>query len=395
MKRRAPGMGQIVERRRGGYLVRFYVGAEAGRKVYVNQRAATLEKARHLLDAMKVQKNEKMLRPASKQTVAEWLREWLDQHIRPRCAAKTLDSYTHTVEARLIPALGSVRLTELAPRQVQAMLARWADEGLSGTTRREYLLVLHNALAAAVRLDVLRQNPTDRVEAPKREKRARRGLDTAQFFALVRAAEARDALMAHRKCPARCAFALRWLGLSGMRPGEASRLRVRDLDLKAGKALVRKSKTDAGVREVDLLPQLVLATQHVLDERGAQPDDLLLVHVDGKPVDLHNLGQRVLPDLLEAVGLPKDTRLYDLRHTYNVMAREAGVPMDVVQVNMGHAKISTTADVYGRVPVAYRQQGLKRLEEHLAQIRSQLNVNQAHGDVGDGRPASRRAGAES
>jgi hypothetical protein len=58
----------------------------------------------------------------SKLTVAELLREWLKS--RPNLAPKTRQGYAHIVEEHLIPDLGTLRLTNLKPANIQLTVYR-------------------------------------------------------------------------------------------------------------------------------------------------------------------------------------------------------------------------------------------------------------------------------
>jgi len=49
-----------------------------------------------------------------------------------------------------------------------------------------------------------------------------------------------------------------------------------------------------------------------------------------------------------AAGLP-DIRLYDLRHTFAVLALREGVAARLVSENWGNASVAFTLDVYGHV----------------------------------------------
>jgi len=49
-----------------------------------------------------------------------------------------------------------------------------------------------------------------------------------------------------------------------------------------------------------------------------------------------------------------------LRHTFDTRAIARGVPMDVIQAQMGHASIQTTTSIYGRAPIRRRVEELKK-----------------------------------
>jgi len=59
-----------------------------------------------------------------------------------------------------------------------------------------------------------------------------------------------------------------------------------------------------------------------LREKGVFPNQ------HGGPMHRDNLSKRHIKLLLEKAGLPTETRLYDLRHTFSTLWRESGEPLD-------------------------------------------------------------------
>ena len=69
----------------------------------------------------------------------------------------------------------------------------------------------------------------------------------------------------------------------------------RDVDLANGRFVVGRDKTDAGVREVDMLPLLrEILTEHKAARKHAGPDDPVFVTSTGKPRSRHNIRQDVV-----------------------------------------------------------------------------------------------------
>ena len=64
----------------------------------------------------------------------------------------------------------------------------------------------------------------------------------------------------------------------------------------------------------------------------------------GTPLDLRNLF-RDFKEVLKAAGLP-DIRFHDLRHTAASIMLQRNVPVFTVSKILGHAKPSTTLDIY-------------------------------------------------
>ena len=146
-----------------------------------------------------------------------------------------------------------------------------------------------------------------RLEAPTAP---RPWLDRADHItALLDAASELDReARADRKALARRAT-LATLTFSGLRVGELCALRWRDVDLAAGRITVRASKTDAGMRRVDMVPalrdELVAHTTTGLDVR---PDVLVLQPAIAEANEtLTNRGDLPLPERLT---------LHGLRHTF-------------------------------------------------------------------------------
>jgi integrase len=73
---------------------------------------------------------------------------------------------------------------------------------------------------------------------------------------------------------------------------------------------------------------------------------------------------------LEPLRLPEQAslpavRVHDLRHTYATLEPAAGVSPKVVQESLGHARISTTLDLYSHVIPAVRREAAEALERLL------------------------------
>lgn len=124
------------------------------------------------------------------------------------------------------------------------------------------------------------------------------------------------------------------------------------------------------VRLAVVPPQALAALQHHLQARGqgplerADPQLPLLASLKDPraPVGYQALYLTVRTWLRRAIMLASDIGERDrhklsqasshwLRHTFATRAIERGVPMEVVQAQMGHAHLSTTMTIYARAPI--------------------------------------------
>jgi integrase len=84
----------------------------------------------------------------------------------------------------------------------------------------------------------------------------------------------------------------------------------------------------------------------------------------GTALDSRNV-TRALQGALERTGLPRQ-RFHDLRHAYATLMLEAGEELAIVSRTLGHADLSTTADVYAHLTPAMLDRSAARMDGILA-----------------------------
>lgn len=181
-------------------------------------------------------------------------------------------------------------------------------------------------------------------------------LDTAeQIEALLEAAEELDRDPKFKLSERRAVAAT--LVLAGPRAIELSHLLWRDVDLANGRIFIGRSKTQAGLREIDLLPILrdTLAA-HKASAYRCGPDDLVFPTATGGHRDRHNLRSRTLglaikqaDELLGERGqptLPRGLTTHKLRHTFASILVACGEDPASVMAQLGHAHPAFTLRVY-------------------------------------------------
>ncbi len=189
------------------------------------------------------------------------------------------------------------------------------------------------------------------------------------------AAEIRPYFAAVRK-PFRPIFEL-LLG-TGMRLGEAEGLRVCDLKLADGeaRALVTDAKTADGVRPV-FVPPWVARTLCEQIERALTGTDRLFT-IKRRTI------QKEHERACKIAGIP-DYTIHDHRHTAAVHLARAGMPLNLLQQQLGHARIDMTmryarfhpeySDVGGYFEEAGKQLGLTGAGNSLGNTRETAIIN--------------------
>lgn len=120
----------------------------------------------------------------SKMTVGDYLKRWIEDYARPNVAPKTFQRYVKIVRLHLTPALGSHPLGKLQPLHIQAYYSQALQSGrrdgkgeLAAQTIPHHHRVLREALAQAVKWQILVRNPADAVEPPRPQRPEMRALD--------------------------------------------------------------------------------------------------------------------------------------------------------------------------------------------------------------------------
>jgi integrase len=160
------------------------------------------------------------------------------------------------------------------------------------------------------------------------------------------------------------------MALGGLRVSEACQLRWRDVNLATSKLNVADSKTDAGVRRVDLTPMLLGELKAAkAAASSAEPDDLVFPTRVGTPRDRNNVRTRVLgsvvakanKNLTKAGRAPLQDGItnHTLRRTFCALLYEAGASPAYAMQQMGHTSAALALEIYSKVMTLKRDTGAR------------------------------------
>lgn len=228
---------------------------------------------------------------------------------------------------------------------INSYLAACKKRGLKPNTLFAYYRALRTWLAWLARRGVIERNPIDLVERPGRSKlvpRAPRlGVLMAWFQAMKRAST-------WQACRDLALFSL--LLDTGLRVGEAARLRLDDVDYTSLEIRVAGGKTKA--ERVIVLTELAASRLRDWEaRRAALPVPARLDHLFvSHPTQtmrwraLAPCGMRAARDRwFKRIGLEVPVRLHDLRHAYAIYTLKNGGDLEDIQHQLGHTNIATTA----------------------------------------------------
>jgi integrase len=144
--RRGHGEGSIRQRADGRWEATITL-EDRKRKSYYGKTRADVQ--RELNRALKACQDGLPIPHDGRPTVAQYLTRWLEETAKPKVRPKTYVSYEGHIRLHLIPAIGRVQLTKLAPEQLQRLYTAKLEAGLSARTIGHVCETLRSALSDA------------------------------------------------------------------------------------------------------------------------------------------------------------------------------------------------------------------------------------------------------
>jgi integrase len=381
-------MRGAVEKRGSGYSIRYEIGRDpvTGRRLQRRESGfATKKEAEAALAKRVTETNHGLHHGATRMTVGDWLKKWLDTNCEGRLSPSTVNGYRMIVELHLIPALGNLKLAKLTPLQIQdyyteAQVSGRKDskksrEGkLSPRTVAQHHRVLSRALKQAVRLGLIARNPCEMVDPPRYEKSAPETLtdkDVNKVLESVRGT--------YLYIPVLIALA------TGARRGEVLGLRWSDVDLEGSTITIRQNllrvnreyvikppKTADSIRSVKLPGSIITELRsHQVKQKewrlavGPAWNDLDLVCTceDGSPINPDSLSA-YFRDVMKRAGFDGIT-FHGLRHSHATILLGWNVHPKKVSERLGHSSTKLTMDTYSHVTPTMQDEVANLLDEKL------------------------------
>ena len=331
-------------------------------------------------------------------TVRAWADTWLSTYIKPKVRKPgepklrgTMNEATYKEYAQLcrnyiIPEVGNLRLWEVKSAHLQKILNSYKDASFSHVTKLR--ITIRAMFRQATNERLIPFDPSDSLALPAAAKGSRRSLTAEEREGFFKAA---------RNNPHGLLF--RFLMATGVRPNELAAIKASDVDLdqklvhvtqavETGTNDVSTPKTESGVRYTvinDRIDQEIVAdllnyisvkddSDFLFSKRDGgmltrqalkvywksfirQWDIEMGAECDGRghiydPSDLKANGTPLYPDPTDPSKprnghrLSPDIVTYSLRHTFGTDMQRAEVPIEVTKYLMGHADITTTANIY-------------------------------------------------
>lgn len=373
-----PYGGQVVERKRktGKYFGLRFVAY--GKRRYMTLGAAgngwTRKRAEAELANVLADVRRGIWRPTTEAVAAEpremptfheFASEWFERQKleggqRGRgLSPKGIEDLEWRLSNHLLPFFAASRLDAISVEDVDRYrLAKVRAGALGSTSINKTLNTLAAILETAVEYELIGRNPArGRRRRLPAARPARSWLDRAEHIsALLDAAGQLDRDANARRGQRRALLAT--LVFAGLRIGEALALCWRDVDLAHGTLRVRASKTDAGLRVINVLPVLrdELLAYRARTDAGA--DALVFGTSTGAQQNPSNVRTRLLAIAVDQANerlakegaelLPTRLTPHALRRTFASVLFAIGETPPYVMAQMGHTTANLTLAIYAR-----------------------------------------------
>ncbi len=366
--RRVMGHGSVSQRPGGLWQAQVTVDGER-RTVYARTEREVVAK----LQALQSQASAGLPGVDRRTTVATYLAGWL-QLVTTRVRPRTMGHYTYMV--RLISReVGRAKLATLSPADVEAMLARLRESGLSPQTCAHARAVLRIALRDGQRRDLVARNVAQVAMADPVPEREPRLLSPEAAWSVL-------AAMGDTQLGRMVTIALN----AGVRQGELLGLRWQDVDWQGRELHIsRQLQRTAGVYELGevksrrskrAIPLTPAALEALQQERVAQDaarqaarrwrepiPGLIFTSSTGQPRN-GSAVTHAFAASLAAAGL-EPMHFHHLRHGFAGLMLGAGVELATVSGLLGHSSIALTARTYAGVERSLKHDATDRLALRL------------------------------
>lgn len=310
--------------------------------------------------------------------LSNYIHDWIERD-KSKISRTTYDGYMHMFEKHIEPYFKALKLTvqNVKPIHLEKYFSEKVGEGLSPNTVIKHGAIIRTALKDAVKNEIIRNNPAELADKPKREKPKHDFYTADELTRLWN-------VMQGTPIELPVYFAI----FFGLRRSEAIGVKWSAVDFE-DKTLticnkVTRNRIDGKIVNVE---SNVLKTEtsnrvfplndrHCEYLKGIQKRQEKFVRSTNKYTDfvcVNEIGELIQPDyvtakfakLLKENGL-RHIRFHDLRHScLSILANNSNFTMKQVQDYAGHADFTITANTYSHTDISAKRAELDAITDIL------------------------------
>lgn len=358
----------------GKFKAQVYLGLDEKGKPIKKQFLGKLEREAKAKARAWVEKMQTRL-PAAESgiTFGQWLIDWMELYKRPPVIKRsTYDNYMIWIDAHIIPVVGHIKLTDLTTDDIQRVYVTMLENGMSSASIGKVHSIINSCLNKAVEKGDIHVNPAKATERPSIRHKKIKPLNDEALESFLKEVYAEE--------QQRWKAAMLTLVGTGLRVGELLALEWHHIDL-----VKREIRVEQGVSRVsegyEITDPKTYKSKRTVPMPGVVATELKklkeeqkLIHLDksknivfrtstGKHVQYPQFFRR-FKRICQLAGV--EANIHALRHTFATRLLEEGENLKVVQELLGHADITTTANIYSHVSQDVKRSAIDKLDSHLA-----------------------------
>lgn len=294
----------------------------------------------------------------TKLKTGEWFDKWLESYVKPLKKEATYNQYRDIYRKHIEPEIGHLKLTNVQSYDIQGVIAKMNQKGLSTWTMKHARKVMHIAFQKAKKDRLIPVSPVDEIEIPKKQAKPRKTLTTDELAKLFEAMK-----------NSRWIWSVKFMLITGLRRGELLALRWSDMDYNNGIIIVDESNSKTGIGEtksakVHNIPLTNKAKFYLerqkqmlkdefnkslqkegcrVDKQFFKEDSLVFPNESGEMLN-PNSYYTLVSRFSEKAGIKASPHC--LRHTFVNMVKNV-LLLKQIQDLLGHDEYTTTTDIYG------------------------------------------------
>jgi integrase/recombinase XerD len=264
---------------------------------------------------------------------------------------RTLDAYRRDVDryVAFLADRGCRRIADASAADLREFVYQLKDRGLQPTSIRRNLSAVRTYYAFLLAEGVVLADPTERVELPRAWRRLPGVLGRHEIERLLEAPDPGDRFYWRDRALLEFAYA------SGVRVSELTGLKMRDVDIPEGLAVVTGKGAKERIVPVgrSALRALIVYLREIRPGlvRGHDTEGAVFLNHRGRPLSRMGVW-KILRRHVDRAGIEKRVTPHTLRHSFATHLLEGGADLAAVQEMLGHADISTT-QIYTHVDREY------------------------------------------
>ena len=278
------------------------------------------------------------------------------------------NSFQGVLDHWIYPAIGDLKLPEVTPANIAALLLSMQAQGKAHATVIKCYTVLNSLFKMAYLSDAIPKNPMDKVERPKPRKDETKQDDVEAYTV----EEVRHILSCLEREPIKWRALVRLLIDTGIRRGECCGLKWDNVDFKENtitikwnlcytpaKGVYLDTPKNGKARTIDVDPDIMALLRMLREDQSHHAISPFVFTQDNSPEPMHPQSPtRYMKKFAERYNVP-DLHPHKLRHTFASIAITSGVDVASISEKLGHSDKAVTLRMYTHAD----QESMKRASQ--------------------------------